>query len=84
MKPLYWLPSKEHKLGKPDLEQNRQPQSWIKHPQAVQIRIRAREVSLSLHNTICLKLRITYVYVNIKLSNVFSASEPVYVKEHED
>ena len=81
MKPLHW---QEHQLGKPDLEQNRQPQSWMKHLQAVQIRIWAREVSPNLHNTICLKLRLTYVYVNIKLSNVFSASEPVYVKEHED
>ena len=46
-----WL-YKERKLSKPDLEQNRQPQSLMGDLQAVQIRIRAREVPPSLHNTV--------------------------------
>ena len=39
MKPLHWLLAKEHQLGKPDLEQNRQPQSCKTNQQAVKIRI---------------------------------------------
>ncbi len=46
--------AKEHQLGKPDLEQNRQPQSCKSNQQAVQIGTWAGEVPPSLHDIACL------------------------------